>query len=521
MSAPPQPPAGDVAWAESRLYGPGDFPRYNPDDLIGRKGFAIYDRMMLDEQLKAVVHFKRDAITARGWFFELESEELDEPERRRRIALLEHIVAEMEGSFADSLNGMLTAITHGFSMTEMVYRQIPFDGMTWWGLEALRLKPFDSFYFHTDEFGNAQEVEQKIGNQTQRIDLAKFIHYVHNPESDRWYGRSDLRECYRDWFSKDMAVKFHNIWLERHGAGFIWAQPKEGGTLARNSEKYNDLVSVLKNVQAKTAMIIPGDIDLHVVFPRDNVNFIEARVAADKGMAKSLLVPNLLGISEQGQTGSYSQSKIQLRAFFWTLEAIAQRLAECLNEQLFRSIGRFNFPDRHYPRFRFQPASGDQKLEIVKTWIAAIRGGAAQPSEADEQRLRQMLDMPPAPAQANAATRRHPGDGGENTAGRPGDRGENTGRRPGDGGEGTAGRPGDGGEGTAGRPGSNDPAAPAASIGPAAMARAAGRVDFAVIEYRGERLARQAGQAVGTIMAEAIAGALDIIAEKKPGTPSA
>ena len=63
-----------IGWSESKLYN-GDFPKYNPDELIGRKGRHIYRQMMIDEQVKAVVKFKRDAITARDFTFYIPSQE--------------------------------------------------------------------------------------------------------------------------------------------------------------------------------------------------------------------------------------------------------------------------------------------------------------------------------------------------------------------------------------------------------------------------------------------------------------
>ena len=78
---------GDIAWADaSVLYRSADFPKYNPDNLIGRKGYAVYTRMMLDEQVKAVVKFKRDAITARDWLFDCDDLDLSDEDKERRKA---------------------------------------------------------------------------------------------------------------------------------------------------------------------------------------------------------------------------------------------------------------------------------------------------------------------------------------------------------------------------------------------------------------------------------------------------
>ena len=69
-------PVGEVAWSESSLYSGVTVPKYNPDDLIGLRGARIYKRMMQDEQVKAVVRFKRDAITGREWYFEFDEDDL-------------------------------------------------------------------------------------------------------------------------------------------------------------------------------------------------------------------------------------------------------------------------------------------------------------------------------------------------------------------------------------------------------------------------------------------------------------
>ena len=82
-------PSKEQAWASDSVWS-GAWEKYNPDTLIGRRGHTIYKRMMIDEQVKAVTHFKRDAITSREWYFELDDvakESLGEEEQDFRIRL--------------------------------------------------------------------------------------------------------------------------------------------------------------------------------------------------------------------------------------------------------------------------------------------------------------------------------------------------------------------------------------------------------------------------------------------------
>ena len=71
-----KPLLGETGWSESLVYAKSKWPKYNPDELMGLKGARVYRKMMTDEQVKAVVRFKRDAITGRKWYFEFDAKDL-------------------------------------------------------------------------------------------------------------------------------------------------------------------------------------------------------------------------------------------------------------------------------------------------------------------------------------------------------------------------------------------------------------------------------------------------------------
>jgi len=386
----------DQAWSDdSALYGSKDFPKYNPDELIGRKGADIYNKMMLDEQIKAVVHFKRDAVTGRQYGFQFnENTDLSEEDQKLRIQVFEQAIDRINGKFLDVLNGIMSSMYNGFSMTEKIYQLIEVDGKSWVGIKRLALKPFDTFEFYVDEFGNLLQIIQQVGSKEIKIDLDKFLRHVHNPDMDELYGRSELREAYRAWFSKDLIIKYQNIFLGRYASGFVWAELEEGFAINPNSTAYTTLQNVLTNIQATTAIIMPAGVKLHVEQPKTTDAYERAISQYDKAIAKALLVPNLLGISEQGDTGSYSQSQTQLEAFFWTLDQDASRLEETLNDSLFSQLGNLNWGDGKYPQFKFKPISQTMKLLVAKQWMEILNGSGAKQTEEDERYLRDMLGFP-------------------------------------------------------------------------------------------------------------------------------
>ena len=388
----------DIAWSENAsAFSATDFTKYNPDALMGMKGFQLYKNMMCDEQIKAVIKFKRDAMTSRDYTFELDCDQagMDECEAQRRIDMSYAIIDNMRGSWMDALNGIMSAMQNGFSMSEKVFNQFEYDGLTYWGIEKIKVKPFDTFSFKVDDYGNVDAVIQTMGQKEQKVDLDKFIHFVMNPDIDEHYGQSELRECYRAWFNKDILIKYRTMWLERHVGGFRWFKVNEGN-LDPNSAEYSAMQDVLKNINTQTGLILPPNIDIDSEYPANNAAFKEAIADQDTAIARALLVPNLLGITPQGDTGSYSQSTNQLEAFLWTLEADTQRLEDAINEQLFRQLGEANFGPGvgQWPQYRFKPPSKAKVLELVNTWKDLIASGAVTHNMHDEVHLRELLDMP-------------------------------------------------------------------------------------------------------------------------------
>lgn len=393
----PAPQLGQIVSYERSVFGnAGAITRFNPDDLIGKKGIGIYGKMRQDEQVKSVVIFVRDAILSRGWSFEFcKDSKLSDSEKDLRIRVMTQVIDKMHGSFVDCLNGISTGREYGFSLTEKVYDQIDVDGTKWIGLKLLLTRDPDLFNFFTDAHGELIRCEQVAGGNRVQIDLAKFIHYVHNPEFDRYFGRSDLREAHRSWYLKNELLKFWAMGLEKLGGGMLIANIDPSAGITMGSKQYNALQDAIYRAKASASLLAPPGVSIQVVTPQNLDSFKSAIEYHDLAIAKSLLVPNLMGVSNSGQTGSYSQSQTQLESFAWRLNADAKRLESCLNDQLFWDIGELNWGDGEYPKFKFKPLSTEGLRYLVTTWAALVGAGTVIPTEADEARLREILEMPP------------------------------------------------------------------------------------------------------------------------------
>ncbi len=389
--------AREVGWASNPIFR--DMPKYNPDELIGRKGHRIYRQMMLDEQVKAVVRFKRDAITGRE--FELVMPQISgktsEPgsEDNTRIEIYDEMIRQSFGSFVDGLNYVLMAMYQGFSMTEKIIDTFEFNGRPYLGLKELIPKPYDTFEFHVDDFGSIEKTIQRVNAREQVIDLDRFVYYVQNPEFDQHYGQSDLREAYRSYYSKDIILRYYNIFLERFAGGFAVASPKSGTAITPGSPEHNSIIAILDSLQTQSSVLIPNNVEIEVQTPTTTDQFESAIRMHDLGIAKALLVPNLLGITPQAaKGGGFAQADTQVEAFLWTLDADAKRLTETINEQVFAPLSKLNFPDGRGPMMRFKEVSERKKLEIVTKWTELVTAGAVEASDTDEHHVRKQLNFP-------------------------------------------------------------------------------------------------------------------------------
>lgn len=391
------PPAqtGELAWSTGNRMGFAQDP--NPDTLSERWGLELYRRMAKDDQIRALLALKQAVISSRSWRFACDREEQQES------AEFFHYLLEMElrGSFRQALAQMLTSQIFGFSLLEKIHEPLQWGARKCWGLRQLKLRPAESFRFVTDPHGNLLSLTQQQGLRTVELPPQRFVHHVNKPEVHPLYGESDLHECHRHWLAKDHILRYWNLYLERMASGFVHGRISGPLSAAEREE----LQRVMEEINYRNAIITPAGVELRLVTAPSTDAFERAVAARDKAIAKALLVPNLLGFSEQGQTGSYSQSRTQLETFFFVLNGMAESVADTLNEQLFRDLARWNFDLRDPPRFTFDPLTQQQKYDLARTWRESVAGGIVRNGEQDEARIRELLGFPAAPSPA--ATEEH------------------------------------------------------------------------------------------------------------------
>ena len=202
-----------------------------------------------------------------------------------------------------------------------------------------------------------------------------------------------MRAAYRSWFSKDIIVRFWNIYLERFGQPTVIGTYDEGVS----STAQSDLEAVMQNFQTKYAVKVPEGVklDLLEATRRGDAGYDLAVEKHNTMMARALLVPDLLGFSEV-KAGSYALGKKQIEVFIWVLERLRRELQETIvNRQIIKKLMDLNYGDgKDYPEFRFRPLLVEDKNETIKNIVEVMKSGIIPTTKADEDYLREELNLP-------------------------------------------------------------------------------------------------------------------------------
>lgn len=387
------PPMNEIATARGSLASAlGSIHPYNPDDLVGKRGYAVYDQMQKDAQVQACLTIKKFAVLSRGWEIHPAS---DSPRDVEVADFVRFALEDMRGSILDVLYGVLDSIAKGFSVMEINYRVIdrqPHAGRI--GLASIKSKDPSTFVFDTDEYMNVRGLRRTAAVSGQgRADTTlppdKFVVHSYMPRYESPYGTSDLRAAYKHYWSKDVLTRFLNLYLEKYGSPTAQGSYKRGTPRAAQDE----LLKVLDKIQQETAIVIPDDVQVQLLEAQrgGEAGYLRAIEFHDKQIAKAILSQTLM-TDEGMRVGSFALAKVHLDVLKMCLKKLKRDLEESvMQEQVVRRLVDYNFTVAAYPTFSLGPLE-DRDLESLAGIITKlVSGEIVRP---DESWIREYLGLP-------------------------------------------------------------------------------------------------------------------------------
>ena len=359
----------------------------NPSKLVRAKGLEVIDNMLYDEQVKACLLLKEYAILSKGWKIE-DAQNISKSVAKKHSEFIQYNFTDwMQGSFNRVLTDLLSFLRYGFVVGEQNYAIE--NGSIY--LDSVKVRHPNTFKIYPDDFGNIgpESIKQwQTGEVVMPNFNNKFIHYAYRSSFGNPYGRSDLEEAYRDWFIKNKLVTFESIYLEKFGTPSILAK-------GAKKEETKEILSMLSRLRGAGVGIIPSDVTYEIIEATANGgnHYRNAIKAKDDAISKAILVPSQLGFNDTGGVGSNAKAITQFDVFLWVIEGIQRELEETIvNEQMIRPLIDYNFGVQEgYPKFAFNPMKEEDKNELFKLWIEAIKGKAVKATLDDENIIREAL----------------------------------------------------------------------------------------------------------------------------------
>lgn len=368
---------------------------YNPASIVTRHGLQIFNKMRNDEQVKAALGTKKHAILSTGW--DIIPASPSAFDKKLADFAKKSLTAWYTGSFDDTLFELTTFLDFGYAIAEENW--MIEDGVIY--LDHIKVRAPHDIEFHPDEFGNLGQdgLRQRQVRPTGPVisgmtvlDQQKFIIYTYRKEFDNWFGRSDLIECYRSWFIKDQLVKAEAIFLEKYGSPSIIAKV---GQMKRADRQA--LMKIFRKLRSNSVAVIGDDVTTEIINPvaATGLLFRKAIRDHDEAISKAILMPNQLGFNVQ-EVGSFAKAKTHFNVFLWVVENIRRDMAEkIVNEQIIKRLIFYNFGEQDgYPEFRWNPMDEEDKAELFKVWLEALKIGAVIQTKEDEDMIRKGLGFP-------------------------------------------------------------------------------------------------------------------------------
>ena len=357
--------------------------------LQGRMALAKYDEMRRND---ATVNAALDAVKLPilSANFDIDSASEDDADQVVRDFVhtnLFHVI-----DWDQTLNEILTYLDFGFSLFEMVFEPMEFDGNPRIGLAKLGFRKQTTIERWEMESGQPGVVQAVDGERFSIADY-KLVRFTHRQEGDNYDGRSILRSAYKHWYIKDRLYRIDAVGHERQALGVVKIITP---TTAKEEDK-KKLRKLVQNMRANEKSYIEHPDGYVVEFMDMNAKSMKDTEPSishhDRQITKNVLA-QFLEIGAAGSSGTRSTSEDHSRLFELAVENVAKKIVSTLQNTVVRALVDLNFNDRDYPTLRVGKISDDNIPVLSEAMSKFVTAGVLHPHRGDENTIRKMVSMP-------------------------------------------------------------------------------------------------------------------------------
>jgi SPP1 gp7 family putative phage head morphogenesis protein len=369
--------------------GNGD---YNPDTLR----IDTYTKMLLDSQVFAASRMRALAVLSKGIDIDYTGSSKRLGEQMKQYLRDAFINVNRDNYQNGGMFFVLDELMHnggnfGYAVSEIVFGDYNEFGDGYVYPRKIKVLPALTLKncFSISDYGDLESVTQNRDGLNEVIfesdvDLFRLLIYTHNRQFSNWYGQSDLKVIYKNWFIKDYLIKFWNIALERYGAPFLLGK-------VTNPDHIADMNKALDSARTKTNFSIWKNDDVKIIESASTQR--EAFLSGIKYHDSQIMIGKLMPLLLLGveQTGARALGDVHFRAFLWTLKYDQRELSSVI-DILIRKLIDLNFPNVDvYPTITFPTIANEDFLVMVDAITKLTSATVVAP---DEKWIRNILNIP-------------------------------------------------------------------------------------------------------------------------------
>lgn len=346
-------------------------------ELTGWMGVAVFKEMADNDATVGGILFTIDKLCRRvPWRVQPASQQ---PFDIEAAEFLETCMDDMDTTWIDQIAEILSMLTYGFSVHELVYKRRCGDGFNPTmrskyqdgriGWRGIPIRSQDSIYrWQFDDHGGIQGVEQlapphyyHVTIPTEKMLLFRTTIHKNNPE-----GRSMLRSAYRSWYMKKNIENIEAIGVERDLAGLPMALvPPEmltQGASAAQKALLGEIKQIVTNVRRdeQEGLVFPlmydqnGKLlyDFKLLSTGGSRQFDTNKIIEryDQRIAMSCLADFLL-LGGQSSTGSWAMHSDKTKIFSSAIGAFLDIICDTFNRFAIPRLFALNdFQISDYPK---------------------------------------------------------------------------------------------------------------------------------------------------------------------------
>ena len=393
--------------------------------LQGRQGVANYREMAdNDPVVGAILHAVEMLMRTVDW--SVDASDVDDEQAMGYAEFVAQCMQDMTQSWDDIISAILSFLTYGFSVHEIVYKRREGengdamskynDGLIGW--KKLPIRGQSTIYeWDIDANGGINGVVQEqflgetYGRNNVHIPMQKLLLFRTSTKYTTPRGRSVLRNAFVPWYYKTKIQEIEAIGIERDLAGLPVAmvppQLLSDNATSAESSALNAIKELVRNIKRdeQEGIVFPlaydpdtGNLayDLKLLSTGGRRQFDTNAIIQryDQRIAMSTLADFILLGHQATGTQALSVSKIQL--FVDSLNAWLGSIAEVFNAHGIPRLMRINgFDTTKMPTLNYSPPR-NVDLSELGTFIQQLAGAGAPlfPDEDLESYLRETAGLP-------------------------------------------------------------------------------------------------------------------------------